>query len=64
MENQFLTFEYAIRHPEHGFYIGTARDRYESNFSHNKREAFTYTETGAYRKRDLFFADCEIIRVS
>ena len=66
MPRHYLRFEYALRHPTFGFYLGTARDSLESNFSKSKRDAFTYTEQGAHVKKRNFpamFGDCEIAKI-
>tara|TARA_R100001086_G_scaffold199616_1_gene115791 strand:- start:1734 stop:1937 length:204 start_codon:yes stop_codon:yes gene_type:complete len=60
-------FEYALKHPEHGFYLGTAREVFSENFSHNpnlSNPVYLYTKFGAEQKvKNLqVFQGCKIVK--
>ena len=66
LPSKYITCEYGIRHPEYGFYQGTARDSFEENFSHDKWLAFGFTENGANTKKakfPLMFGKCSIEKI-
>tara|TARA_S200002703_G_C3634350_1_gene194833 strand:+ start:249 stop:479 length:231 start_codon:yes stop_codon:yes gene_type:complete len=62
----YSLFEYALKHPQYGFYEGTTRDSFEENFSQSKTLAYTYTLNGADVKKRRFpamFGACEIVKI-
>lgn len=61
-----LKFEYAIQFPDGSFYTGRVNSPAEPNAWQGARhEAFTFTERGAYTKRDRLacFAGCTVVHI-
>jgi len=61
-----LQFDYALRFPNGKFYTGRVNSDAEPNaWQGEKHEAFTYTENGAYVKRNSLdcFKLCVIVNV-
>lgn len=61
-----FTFEYALKFPNGKYYTGRVNsDSLPNNWQGEKKESFTFTEHGAYKKKDsLFcFAECTVEKV-
>lgn len=58
-----LIFEYALKFPNGTYYTGRANSEHlPNNWQGDKREAFTFTEKGAYLKKDSLdcFSQCTV----
>ena len=62
-----LKFEFALQFPNGTYYTGRANSDDKPDYwqSAHKRDAFTFTEKGAYVKRDSLgcFASCTVVRL-
>ena len=66
MSNQPLIFDHAIKFPNGLYYTGRTNNAARPDYWQGpKHEAVTYTEKGAYHKRDAFdcFANCTVERL-
>jgi len=64
--NERFTFEYALKFPNGKYYTGRVNsDSKPDYWQGEKREAYTFTEKGAYRKKDSLecFSSCIVERV-
>jgi len=61
-------FKYAILHSKFGYYLGTARDEWEDNFSNKPNldnPVYTFSRYGAGKKVASFqdaFRECKVVR--
>lgn len=64
--NQPLIFEYALKFPNGKYYTGRVNSDLRPDYwQGEKREAYTFTEFGAYKKKDSLecFSSCVVEKV-
>lgn len=64
--NESLVFEYALKFPNGKYYTGRVNsDSQPDYWQGEKHEAYTYTEKGAYAKKDsgFCFSSCVVEKV-
>lgn len=65
MHAPIFLFEYALKNKAGLYYNGNAYGDHR-DWTSRENEAYTYTEKGAYRKKDLFpayFGDCVVEKI-